>query len=212
MAKSVLTADKPPVFESTRVPHGPVVPRFAHEHVDFCWRVIQRFDGYINATNTKAAIVLTFNSLTFATVVLKWGELSQNFGYSKVALGVAAILFVVCAVASVASLWFGLNAIIPMLSSPKEPGKYHSLVFFGHVAEFVTPDAYADAVRAGTMDSAVEDLAKQAHALGRIAALKFSQLTWAARLIVFVQLPAFLLMILVAVGPAILNAVSGGQP
>lgn len=179
---------------------------------DLLWRVIQRIDAYINATNTKAAITLTFNSFVFATVVLKWGEVSQNFGNNNIAMRIAAILMLVCAVASVVSLWFGLNAIVPVLNSPKEPKKYHSLVFFCHVAEFSSPEAYVDAIRTGTAAATVEDLAKQAHALSKIATTKFSLLTWATRLIVFVQLPAFFLMILTIVIVEFLTSTAGGQP
>ena len=213
MAKSdSVVQPQVPTSLASRVPPDPTFLRSENEQVDFCWRVIQRFDGYINATNTKAANVLTFNSFVFATVVLKWGDISQSFGHYPVATEFGALLLLVCAVASVVSLWFGLNAIVPVLNSPKEPNKYHSLVFFGHVAEFSNPEAYAEAVRAGTTASAADDLAKQAHALAKIAAKKFWQLTWAARLIVFVQLPAFFLMILTVVIVTLLKNVSGGQP
>lgn len=207
------SSKRDPETGSTQIeaPASPDCGLAPSEQADFCWKVIPRYDAYINGSNTKAAIVLTFNSFVLGTIVLKWAEISHVYGSSKIALGVAVVLLVLTGITSTVSLWLGLNAIVPILHSAKEPNKYHSLVFFGHVAEFGEPDGYVSAVRAATPLTVAEDLTKQAHALAKIAATKFGYLTWSVRCIIFVQLPAILMLILTAGAVAFVGVVNGGQ-
>ena len=206
--KSKASAGNAEPFE----PHGSNVPITTKERGDFLWKVVQRYDTYINATNPKTSIVLTFNTFVFAAVVLKWSDISQGFGPDRVPVAIATGLLIIIAVSSLVSLWFGLNTVVPVLNSPKEPKVYHSLVFFGHVAEFTTPSEYSKATCAATEINLVEDLAMQAHTLAKIAMHKFSLLQWATRLIVFVQLPSFLMMLGMLLVVAFVKNFGGQQP
>lgn len=181
------------------------------ERIDFQWKVIQRFDAYIATTNTKAATLLTLDTFIFGAIVLKWGEVAQYFGPFRAAIVIANLLLAGTAATALVSLWFALQAVVPVLNSAKEPTRYHSLVFFGHVAEHAQPDHYVEAVTAAGRDAVADDLAKQAHALAGIACSKFWWLTWATRLVVFVQLPAFLAMIATLLVSAFCLYVGGGQ-
>lgn len=203
----------PPRSESPTggaTPDG-LIPLSATARPDFLWRVIQRYDGYANGANTKAAIVLTFNSFAFAAVFLKWDELSGFFGSSPITTTVASIIASLCAIAALVSLWLGLNAVIPVLRSTKEPKKYHSLVFFQHVAEFGSAAEYVAAVTTATPDELAEDLARQTHAIAQILAEKFWYLTWSTRLVVFVELPAFLVLVLMLASSTFFAQVGGGN-
>ncbi len=182
------------------------------ERGDFLWKVVQRYDAYINATNPKASIVLTFNTFVFAAVVLKWNDIAQGFGPAQWSMAIVTGLLFISAASSLVSLWFGLVAVVPILNSPKDPKAYHSLVFFVHVAEFTSPSDYAKATCAVTDANLVEDLAMQAHTLAKIAMHKFSLLQWATRLIVFVQLPSFLMMLGMLLVVAFVKNFGGQQP
>jgi hypothetical protein len=182
------------------------------ERTDFQWKVVQRFDVYIGATNTKAAMLLTFNTFVFGAIVLKWNEVAQYFGPFKASVLIANALLFVAAGAALAAIWFALQAVVPVLKSAKEPNRYHSMVFFGHVAEHSQPDLYLELVRSATPGAVADDLAKQAHALAQITCGKFRWLTWATRMVVFVQLPAFLGMAVTLLVAAFCLHLTGGQP
>jgi pycsar effector protein len=166
------------------------------QRIKFQWKVIRGIDSNIFATNAKATMLLTFNTFVFGTIVLQWREVGQFFGPFEAAILIANVLLFVAALAALLSLWFALHAVVPVFKPAKEPKRYHSLVFFGDVARQPQAGNYVGAVRESTPESLADDLAKQAHALAKIACSKFWWLDGATRLIAFVQLPAFLGMIL----------------
>lgn len=203
---------KPPSRQAERpdIPQDSSLP--ALDRPDFLWKVIQRYDVYINGSNAKAAILITFNTFVLGTIVIKSSEILGVYASSRSVTSIVAFLLIATSIAATVSMWFGLNAIAPIFTSSKEPTKYHSLIFFDHVSEFNNPDAYRDAVNAVTPEALTDDLAKQAHALAGIAKTKFRRLMWSVRCIVFAELPGIILMIIVAGVFAFLSNQAGGQP
>jgi hypothetical protein len=172
-----------------------VPQRNGANHGDLLWKVIARYDGYINGTNTKTALVTAFNAFVVSAVVLKWAEIVAQFSVPIMGR-IAGALLALATLASLVSLWFAFRAVAPYLASPKAPQKYHSILFFEHVAEHEGGMDYEKAVR-GYDDPAIEaELATQAHALAWGLHAKFHALKVAIRAIMWVQLPAFAAIVL----------------
>lgn len=172
---------------------------------DFLWKVISRFDNYISTTNTKATVIVAFNTFIFSAIVLKWNDLLTPFGYHRIAAFITSTLLLIAASAALVSLAAVFAVINPFLKSPKNPTKYHSKIFFGHVAEFEKPDDYHQCVRKNSDDELIEDLCMQAHILARGLDDKFKRMKMAVGTILFVQLPSLGLMILVKIITAVLD-------
>lgn len=169
----------------------------ALRRIDVLWKVIGRFDLYITSVNAKAAMVATFNTFVITAIVLKWEEILAQFGPYVATTRIAGSLLAVAAIASVVSLWFTFRALGPFLDSHKAPGRYHSSLFFGHVAEHASGDDYRACFTDVSADSLVVDLCNQAHALARGARDKFRDMRLALQFIAFAQLPAMGALILV---------------
>jgi hypothetical protein len=163
---------------------------------DFLWRIIGRYDFYINTTNGKAAFLIAFNVFVVSGVVLKWSDLFQLYGGGFPFANLAtAILLAMMVLASLASLFCTFMAVNPFLKSPKEPENYHSAIFFGHVAQYDEPEKYLRRVKDLDEEKAVKDLAYQAHVLAKATIAKFGWIKRAVGVILFVQLPVFTLLV-----------------
>lgn len=170
---------------------------------DFVWKVISRFDHYINTTNTKATVIVAFNTFVFSAIVLKWSDLLQTFGQKVFVAILVSLLLFIAAISSLVSLAAVFQVINPFLKSPKNPTKYHSKMFFGHIAEFETPEDYHQCVRKLDNEELLRDCCMQAHVLARGLNDKFRKMKIAIGAILFVQLPALGLLILVKIVSAV---------
>jgi hypothetical protein len=123
---------------------------------------------WINAADTKASPMLTLDT---------------------------GMLAVLVALVPVPSRWtiptaiFTVLATLPLLTSllclalaaiPRTKGPKQSIIFFGGIASF-DESQYASVLSGLTVDGYIEDLVRQSHKTGEIAALKYSWITWAAK-------------------------------
>jgi hypothetical protein len=132
---------------------------------DFVWKVIGRFDTYIDGTNKKATVLVAFNTFVLGTIVLKWKDLQQILAGHPRSLLVAAVFITVAAIGTLVGLGLAFLAIHPFLKSFKKPGDYHSNLFFVHVAEHPTGADYRAAVIKADSECDITDLCHQAHIL-----------------------------------------------
>lgn len=160
-----------------------------HDKEAFLWKVIGRYDTYYSSINAKASALIAFNVFVVTSIALKWSDFANWFSQPWARVVAGAMLFVAVGAAFV-SLIATWTIVSPFLGSPKEPSKYHSRVFFEHVAEHGDPAVYFANIQALTADAAAEDLALQAHALAKGLKKKFAGLKVAVGAIIFVQLPA----------------------
>lgn len=170
---------------------------------DLLWKIISRFDHYINTTNTKATVIVAFDTFIVSAIILKWSDLLQTFGPQSVAAVLVSLLLLIAAVSSLVSLASVFQVINPFLKSPKSPTKYHSKIFFGHIAEFETPEDYHQCVKNLNNEELLRDCCMQAHVLAQGLNDKFRKMKIAIGAILFVQLPALGLMILVKISAVI---------
>src|SRR5687768_6211987 len=126
----------PPKATQTEPAQAPGEDSSEDPRLDALWKVVGRFDTYMGSTNTKAALLIAFNTFVPGSVALKWQDIERAFGTDhRSAFVLASVFLVVALAASVVSLVFTFWAISPFLKSPKRPEKYHSDLFFCDVAE-----------------------------------------------------------------------------
>lgn len=159
------------------------------EKKDFLWRVIHRYDTYIDTTNSKAAFLIAWNTFLFGTLVVKSADFAMGLSTHPKLQGGFWTIAVMLAISCLASLWFTFKVVNPFLSSPRKPMDYHSLIFFCHVAE-LDESKYLTEIESLTEDKAVRDLAFQANVLAKGTTAKFTSLKLAIGIILIAQIPA----------------------
>lgn len=139
--------------------------------IDFFWDVIKRYDTYFVSVNTKATVILTFNTFLLTAVSLKFPDLLcryQSQPFWTIILYIAAFLMTVCAIASIGMAFYALH---PFRKTHKESV---SVIFYGNVADFLTPGNYLSKYLE-TKPRLREDIAAQTHTLAQGLCTKF---TW----------------------------------
>jgi len=166
------------------------------DHRDVLWRVIARFDSYAVTTNAKAGLLLTFDFFAVTALALKWGDVLDQFKEYPGAAKWVATLLAVATIAALISIGFAFGSVAPYLQSPKSPGKYHSILFFDHVAEHHSGTDYLDIVMELDERALLTELATQAHAVADGVSRKFRRLQRGIWLILGgVLLPMILIVI-----------------
>ncbi len=87
---------------------------------DAWMKLIGRYDFYNGSVNTKAALLVAFNTFVGGGIVLKWKDIHDAFGTEKVAF-ILASLFLLVLAASLVSLWFTFRSVNPFFGSPRHP-------------------------------------------------------------------------------------------
>jgi hypothetical protein len=161
---------------------------------DHLWKTIQRFDVYTGSTNAKAAFLIAFNSALFGGVLLRWKEALAPLAPGTLPMTLAGGALFILSIGCVASCWITFTVVSPFLGSPKSPGLYHSTVFFQHVGEHPTGDAFTAVLNQSDAASRMQDLANQAHAMAVGLTKKFIHLRRAIACILLVELPMILFL------------------
>jgi Family of unknown function (DUF5706) len=164
---------------------------------DFLWKVIQRFDFYINSTNTKASAIIAFNAFIGGSIILKASDLLPSIEAHHYLIVASSISLFTAAIASLVSLVITFSVISPFLTSSKNHVNYVSIVFFAHIAELNDPIEFYHQVQSSNDETILQDLSVQAYSLAKGLNGKFKKMAIAFSAIVFFQLPAFGLVILI---------------
>lgn len=159
--------------------------------------IIQRFDAYVTASNTKAAFLLAFNTFICGGILSGYKTLI-SLGSKSYQIHINIILVLIFVI-GVLCLFFVLRAMYPyMKSGNSSADKYHSLIFFKSVSEFTTSDDYLKKLNEQSNDDVLEDLAKQIHAIGSGLQKKYQFLEYATTTI-YVQLCLILVLVYVLI-------------
>lgn len=168
------------------------------DKIEFLWKTIQRYDAYIAETNSKAAFLIAWNTFLFGTVVVKGQEFTTSMGPLPWVRAATETILIIIAVVSLVSLWLTFRVVNPFLKSPSKLLTYHSLVYFGHVAQF-NEDEYRDLINTRSEEYILGDLAYQANVLARGLVSKFALLKMAIAAIVYGQIPLLIIAIVMFV-------------
>lgn len=180
------------------------------EKMELLWKVITRLDYYIGTTNAKAAMITAFNVFVLGGIVIKWNEIIPLTANTAITQGLAAVLLAVASIASLFSLWKVFSVINPFLDSPREPKSYHSDIFFGHISEYSGPSSYLDFIKAKSSEETLKDLAYQSHVLATGVNRKFSDMAGSVKAVMFAQLPALTLLVVLKLITAIYHLATKG--
>jgi hypothetical protein len=157
---------------------------------DGLWKILQRLDGYVNTTNARAPLVMTFNTFVVGGTVLQWRTIVQEFTEASWAVTVASILLVVIGGAALVSLALVFRIIAPSHAGGSGSATPQSLIFFEEIARHASADAYATRVSGVTEAALMADLARQAMGVATSLREKYQILRRATRIILRIQIPA----------------------
>jgi hypothetical protein len=157
--------------------------------------IIKRFDTYINASNAKIAVILSYCMAYIGGLGFKLVDISGK----RVHDAEWCFLLTVCLLSAGVTLWaarFAYQALAPQVPSGRAAHEQPSVVFFGDVATHPGGrDGYVTSVLQLTEEEVVRDLASQAYTLAAITHSKFALIDKATKYIVYFQIPLFALIL-----------------
>jgi hypothetical protein len=157
------------------------------------WKIINRFDLLINSTNSKAALIIAFNTFVLGGLLLKWADLLPIQPAYLNTAGIVALS--AASLASIVSLVFTIMAITPYLESHD----YHSDLYFKDIASLPKGDVYLERVNQMQSEILTKDLSFQIHVLASGLKKKFQCLKVATLAIFCAQIPAILILIVLKI-------------
>jgi len=134
--------------------------------IEYLFKIIGRYDTYITSTNTKASLVIAWNSIVIGTVLLKYQEIIGSYETAQFARTLIPIILVALGICSATSIVLIINVIFPFLTSTSKPNTGRVLIdesalFFGSVAKLSVAE-YEKQIRELTPSSLLSDLTDQA--------------------------------------------------
>ncbi len=126
--------------------------------VDFLWKVIFRYDHYINSTNAKASLVIAWNGIVIGAVLLQYENILKIFSVKPHGQVVASIAMVLLGLSSLVSNFFVFKVVTPYV--PNGEAK-KSLIYFGSVSK-MEQQKYHTLLSEADNSSILSDLSLQA--------------------------------------------------
>lgn len=144
---------------------------------------LSRFDAYINAVNTKAAFLVSFNTFVLGTLLLKHDVILAQYSIQAFnSLG--RVLFVICMLSIAWAIVNSFRATSPFLKESTTTNEQRTLLFFNSVAR-LGKDAYAERIKQISESELVDDLIGQTHVLAIGAKGKFEKISNASNVTLF---------------------------
>ena len=123
--------------------------------------IIKRYDSYIVSTNTKASLIIAFNSLILGTVLLRFSDII-SFSCSLFTKVAVSFLLVLLSASSLCSLFFIFIVIYPYFGRKDDKKEQErSLIYFGSIAKMSGREYFENFNRI-TIEELVADLSGQA--------------------------------------------------
>ena len=166
------------------------------EHSKF---IIQRFDSYISAANTKGNFLLAFNTFLCGSVIANYKTLSGLIEDVSALKFLSICLFALFIIGLVTTGLI-MKAVYPFLSSGNSTKeKYHSLIFFNSIAQYESDRDFMAAFQQQSNEGVNEDMAKQSFYLAKALKLKYKVLAWAMRLVFAELILLFITLLLISI-------------
>lgn len=136
------------------------------KRIDFLFKVIGRFDHYINSTNTKASIIIAWNGILIGAILLKFDDVLRLYQGAKWSVALASVLLSLIGICGLASIFIVFSVVFPFLekTSQTPTGRVlqsESMIFFGSVAA-MGKDTYTARVKECTSSEILSDISDQA--------------------------------------------------
>ncbi len=157
--------------------------------------IIKRFDTYINASNAKIAVILSYCMAYIGGVGFKLVDISDKRVHDTEWCFLLAV-YLLSAGVTIWAARFAYLALTPQVPSGRAAHEQPSIVFFGDVAKHPGGrDGYVTSVLQLTEEEVVRDIANQAYMLAAITHSKFALIDKATKCIIYFQLPMFALIL-----------------
>jgi hypothetical protein len=148
----------------------PVHPRSATETIEALERTIERFTGWVQFGDAKAAGVLVLLGLALTDLLGHAGSLAHAHRAASVWGDVAMISLCAALALAVLVVFQTSRALFPRVRPSRD-----SVFFFGSVAKLDDGKTYARDFAGLTRQRIIDDLAEQAWELATIASRKFDR-------------------------------------
>ena len=141
------------------------------DKVDFLWKVIVRYDHYINTTNTKASLIIAWNGIVIGAVLLQYKYILEIFSIDPHGKIIALIAMFLLGFTSLIS-----NLIIFGVVTPYMPNSDNStsLIYFSSVSK-MDQENYHNFLDKSDNNSIIADLSLQATELAAILETKMKK-------------------------------------
>lgn len=126
---------------------------------------LKRIDDAVNSVNSKSNFLISFNTFIIGTIILKNKDIINSFDYPKFKYLLPFLLFIILLGCGYSLLKI-FEAVNPFLESGNKPSVYHSLIYFGSIAN-LDSDTFKSQVLKATNESYVDDLSYQIHLLAK---------------------------------------------
>lgn len=156
--------------------------------LDHAKLIMNRFDFYIGAVNTRGAFLLAFNTFLFGGIVSNYEDILKLVAVGSEGVKYLNISLFILLTLSLLTTGLIMKSVYPFLSSgnsTKEP--YHSLMFFKSVSEFSNAKEYKDKWKDLTDEEAEDDIIRQSYHLAKGLNKKYQALSLAIG-VVYAQL------------------------
>lgn len=177
---------------------------------DLLWEVVKRYDFYIETTNTRATILVVFDTFVLGTVVLNWKGILSNYDTYYIGKYLVIISLSTIAIASLVTLWKAFNVINSFLSPAVVAKEYHSKLSFFQISDYAEPENYFKDFQSLTQEELSRDLVKQAYSLSQGLEIKFKDMKTAIYSITWGQLFPLSIIIVVKFVTLIIDAYQQG--
>ena len=165
----------------------------------FLLEVIKRYDTYIVSMNSKASLIIAFNSLVLGTVLLKFGGIIEFYSTTNMKSFVGFTLLLITA-STLLSLFFVFQVVYPFFGTTSDNKQQKSsLIYFGSVSNMST-DEYLDKVTNSSLTQIIEDLSIQATILAGGLQDKMLKMRYSIKAITVTMLLILLLALFRAAG------------
>jgi len=171
----------------------------SRQKISFLLEIIKRYDTYIVSTNSKASLIIAFNSLVLGTVLLKFGDIIGFYSATNMKAFVGFTLLLVTA-STLLSLFFVFQVVYPFFGTTSDNKKQKSsLIYFGSVSNMST-DEYLEKITNSSLTQIIEDLSAQTTILAGGLQDKMLKMRYSIRAITLNMLLILLLALFRAAG------------
>ena len=127
--------------------------------IDILWKIIARYDHYINTTNSKASLVAAWNGIVIGTVLLKFEDIIKMYQEYCFGTIIASVCIFSLGFSSLLSNFFIFRVVLPHLSKTNSSNR--SLIYFGDVSS-LSKEEYVKKILDSDTAVITTDMAEQA--------------------------------------------------
>jgi hypothetical protein len=178
------------------------------EKIEFYFKVLGRFDQYIQLANTKASNHLTLLSslLVAVTALVGWGVDIQKLGNMEPQPLMCSIIIIYIFFLLFSYCWYQscMKVIQPNRRSSKSTldiidQEDLSTIFYKDIDRYTSPESYKTKVNNYTELESLNDLLNQVHVMAHVTNKKFDDYETVSKWVTWVILSALLILLITTV-------------